>query len=294
MAVASGMADLCKENVSLPTLRSTLPLDQVNCLPDRSLTGMYEPLRGQGGRDQFLFLLKLSVKAPLLRDVMDDTVNRFHSCEQTIMESDDGEPLLYCAITHSIAIGFPSTTMWDQDQITVTFQELLDNGEIEETYEVIDNLSRTQHAVSISARHRARARELLQRATDHQRLWLRREDAFPHLTFAPEVEAHLSQLNPGEMSTLVNRLSDLDDAASRWRDIGGPVPPWPCKVTDEHQSVKSNPSLREARRFRSVDGTDALFFWHARFGSNRRIHLRFNAQTYGMEIGYIGVHLPLN
>ena len=294
MDVAGGMADLCKGNISSPTLRSTVPLDQVYCLPDRSLTGVYEALRGQGGRDEFLFLLRLSVKSPLLRDVTHDTVNRFRSCQQTIMSASDGEPLLYCAITNAIAIDFPSANMWDQDQVPVTFEELLDTGDIEEAYEIIDNLSRRQHAIRIAARHSVRARGILQRSTDYQRLWLSRENAFPHLTFGPEVELQLRRLNPGELSTLVNRLAELDDAASRWRDIGGSVPPWPCKVTDEHQSVKSTPSLREARRFRSADGTSALFFWHARFGRSRRIHLRFDARTYGIEIGYIGVHLPLN
>ena len=54
----------------------------------------------------------------------------------------------------------------------------------------------------------------------------------------------------------------------------------------------SNPTLHEARRFRSGGGTRVLFEWHARFGSAARIHLRFDARTREIEIGYIGVHLP--
>ena len=47
-----------------------------------------------------------------------------------------------------------------------------------------------------------------------------------------------------------------------------------------------------ARRFKSVNGEPMLFAWHARFGRGARIHLRFDARTRQIEIGYIGVHLP--
>ena len=81
------------------------------------------------------------------------------------------------------------------------------------------------------------------------------------------------------------------DAVDAWRD--GAAPPWTCKVTPESDRVMSHPSLREARRFRSGDGTPVLFEWHARFGSGGRIHLRFDASVREVEIGYVGGHLPL-
>ena len=55
----------------------------------------------------------------------------------------------------------------------------------------------------------------------------------------------------------------------------------------------SHPTLREARRFRSVKGTRVIFEWHARFGSGGRIHLRFDAGVREVEVGYVGDHLPL-
>ena len=63
-------------------------------------------------------------------------------------------------------------------------------------------------------------------------------------------------------------------------------------MTPESARVMQNPALREARCFRSGRGTMVLFEWHARFGSGARIHLRFDARTREIEIGYIGVHLP--
>ena len=95
----------------------------------------------------------------------------------------------------------------------------------------------------------------------------------------------------GMLSTVVNRLMDLDRAAGAWRD--GAAPSWTCKVTPESDRVMSQPRLREARRFRSAKGTRVIFAWHARFGSGGRIHLRFDARVREIEIGYVGSHLPL-
>ena len=44
--------------------------------------------------------------------------------------------------------------------------------------------------------------------------------------------------------------------------------------------------------FRSVRGERLLFMRHAPYGDNR-IHLRLDARTREIEIGYIGVHLRL-
>ena len=85
---------------------------------------------------------------------------------------------------------------------------------------------------------------------------------------------------------------ELDESAAKWREVGGTLPPWTCKVTPESSSLMNKPTLSEARRFRSHRDTRELFEWHARFGSNGRIHLRFDASSQEIEIGYIGPHLP--
>ena len=64
-------------------------------------------------------------------------------------------------------------------------------------------------------------------------------------------------------------------------------------MTPESGRLMDNPKLREARRFRAASGARVLFEWHARLGRGARIHLRFDAVTREIEIGCIGVHLPL-
>ena len=192
-------------------------------------------------------------------------------------------------MTDAICVGVPSEPVWDCDRLPVDFEELLPDGGFADAHEEIDNLTRSVHAGPIVDRHRARLRHQCSSAGD---LWNRREQVFPHLTFGPDVEDHLAVLNAGWLSTLINRLTDLDAVAEEWLVAGGPAPPWKTCVTPESTRVMQNPALREARRFRSGRGTMVLFEWHARFGSGARIHMRFDAQTREIEIGYIGVHLP--
>ena len=64
-------------------------------------------------------------------------------------------------------------------------------------------------------------------------------------------------------------------------------------MTPESRGTMDNPALRDARLFRSTSGVRVLFKWHTRFGRGSRIHLRFDAGSRKIEIGYIGEHLPL-
>ena len=188
-----------------------------------------------------------------------------------------------CAITDWIAVGFPSDLVWDKDQLTVSFDELLPDENFQETSETIDNLARSTHANLICERHSA---ALLDQ--DPLAVWKQKDDAFPNLLFGPDVKPP-----PEILGVAIRRLSEIDKSAAEWRNVGGPAPPWTCRVTPESESVRNNATLLNERRFRSGCGTQELFEWHARIGSGFRIHLRFDAETYKVEIGYIGPHLPL-
>lgn len=98
-------------------------------------------------------------------------------------------------------------------------------------------------------------------------------------------------MDAGLLSVVMNRLAQLNEAAGEWD--AGPAPSWPCKVTPENETTMANRRLRQARVFRSTAGTYEIFEWHARFGAGGRIHMRFDATKLIVEIGYIGVHLPL-
>ena len=285
----SGVAQLVKEGVVERVLRTNRSLTEVLCAENFSLFDTTQELRRSGARDEYLFLVGLTTKTPLLSDIREEVEQRFLGCETLDLQPEDGAPLLLCALAHSVAIGFPSHEDWDRDRVTVRFEELLPDDTFSRESEDIDHLARTAHAEPICARHR----RLLRAGLWPDELWRNRQAAFPNLVFGPDVEDHLAKLQTGHFHTVVNKLTQLDAAAENWRRVGGTMPPWTCHVTNESRRLRNNTTLRESRRFRSHSGDRALFLWHARFGSAGRIHLRLDPACRKVEIGYIGGHLSL-
>ena len=286
--LAEGVRRLVEAEAVLRSLRTAHALYATQCMRGYSLFDACLGLRRQGFREEFRLLMGLTDKQPLLMEVGPEVEDRFLACEEQTLPASDGEPLVFCAITDGIAVGFPSAPEWDRDRVTVHFNELLPDETIEGTFEEIDQLTRAEHAGPICARHRDRLRV----GSDPAKLWENREASFPNLSFGPDVQDDLGR-SAHLRSTIVGKLADLDASASEWLERRGPAPDWKTRVSPESDRVMNKRELREARRFRSSRGTRELFEWHARFGSNGRIHLRFDPTTREVEIGYIGPHLPL-
>lgn len=288
-----GMMGLVSQGVCERAVRSTLPLGEAFCLTGVSFTDVAMAMRAQGGRDEFLFVMRLNTKVPLLSQLTPQIKDRFLRCGDKMLPGRDGDPLVLCAISGGIAVGFPSQDDWDKDRLDVFFEEILPNGQVQETSEIIDNLTRSRHSRVIGDRHRSLLLFNLAELRDGDAVWNARGQVFPSLTFGLDVERQLENLDPGLLSTVCYRLSDLNQTAKDWQVVGSNSPPWRVKVTDENSSVKNNARLRAARRFRSCDGSPELYYLHARYGSAGRIHMRVNRDNFQIEVGYIGPHLPL-
>jgi len=283
-----GMARLVDERVVRSSLRAARGFHETQCFPGYFLSDARQHLQTLGHRDDYVFLMRLDAKYPLLREIGEEVRDRFLACEHRSLPAPDGEPLVFCAITDAVSVGFPVSPEWDRDRVTVHFNELLPDETIEPTSEEIDQLTRYAHAAPIRDRHRA----CLRAGSDPVALWENRGIAFPNLVFGPDVRQNLVQW-AHLLSTIVGKLTALDAAARDWPGRGGRAPDWGTKVSPESDSVMNNPTLREARRFRSEAGSRELFEWHARFGGSGRIHLRLAPDEHIVEIGYIGSHLPL-
>ncbi len=286
--LTAGMGQLVRNQVVERILRAHKDEWELLCLPNYSLAEAYQDLRRFGYREEYLFLVGLSTKAPLLHDVEKHIESRFRACEEKELPPGDGEPLVLCAIADWIAIGFPSDPAWDRDRITVRFDEMLPDATIGEASEEIDQLTRSAHAGPICDRHRER----LLAGSDPSTLWENRQRVFPNLIFGQDVADNLKE-QAHLLSTIIGKLVDLDRSAREWHDVGGPEPPWKTRVSPESTLKMKDSSFREAWTFRSRLGPQELFEWHARFGASGRIHLRFDPASKEVEIGYIGRHLPL-
>lgn len=284
-----GMAQLVQEGVVEKSLRMCREYSETLCAPGYSLYDAYQDVRQAGARDEYLFLVTLGTKTPLLSTIGADVQDRFRGCEGRTLPGEAGAPLVLCAISDGIAVGFPSDPAWDRDRLTVYFLELLFDGAIAETSEEIDSLSRSTHARAILERHRGQFRA----ARGASELWRNRREAFPHLQFGPGVETNLRHA-AGHLTVIIRKLAELDRSAEEWRHVGGPAPRWKTKVTPESDTVRSSRKLWNARRFRTRGGGHEIFEWHARYGDGGRIHIRFEPNSHEVEVGYIGPHLPLS
>ena len=284
VGISRGMAALIDSGVADKTLRMYRHMAHVWCRPGHSLYDACVRLRSHD-RDSYLLLMRLAQKVPVSQGLGSNAKDRLLACESLRPSGDEGEPLLVCAISDGIAVGFPSLPEWDRDRLRITFEELLPNGEPDVAEEAVDNLTRAVHAQTILQRHRDRQR--LGATTDE--IWGRRRDAFPNLLLGPEVERHLKE-HSGLLPQILGKLAALDDSVRDWD--AGAAPPWATRVTPESENVMKTPSLCDARRFESTHGGKRLFLWHARVGNGYRIHLRFDATDRSLEIGYIGPHLP--
>lgn len=284
----SGMSQLIDDRVARPELLMRHGIHEVRCLPECSLFDIALDLLRSGARDEYEFLLTIAARECWTEEIAPAARDRLVSCEQRELPGPDGEPLMLCVVIGGIAVGFPSNDLWKTDRVEIRFGEMLPSGEIEPRTENIDNLTCPAHARRIAERHRRSLRSCASAAE----LWERRGEAFPNLLFGQGVGADLSRLG-GQLSGVAEKLSGLDATAKEWKDTGGDAPSWRTKVTPESAKIRANPKLMAARRFASVRGGAAMFEWHARYGSGGRIHLRFDARTREIEIGYIGPHLPL-
>ena len=279
--LAIGMIQL--QRIAQSSLRTRLLEHEIWILPNFSLFDAYVALKMSGAREEARFLMRMSTKSPLLNEVKSDVRDRFLGCEGRQIPPEDCEPLILCAIANWIAVGFPSNPVWDKDQLAVSFNKLLSDESLQETSKTIDNLTRCEHARPIFERHRT---TLIDR--NPSAVWEQRETMFPNLDFGPDVKPP-----SGILDVALGKLAELDNSVAEWRNVGGAAPRWHCEVTRESKSVRNNATLLNERRFRSRHGSRELFEWHARIGSGFRIHLRFDAETKEVEIGYIGSHLPL-
>jgi hypothetical protein len=287
--VAKGMATLVAERHVHRVLRSRHEFYSIMITESVTLYDVLLEVRRQGRIDEYRFFTGLAVKTPLLASVSPEIVDRFLGCEAINISGGAGEPLVFCAHTNGVGVSFPSSPTWDSDRVLVHFRELLPNDSFEEVSEEIDNLSRTEHANNIAARAIDDVKKGIQNGID---LWNLRARVFPSLLFGPDVESQICDMG-SSISTIVNRLAELNESVSVWQNSGGTAPLWRCKVSPESASVENNPILRDARRFRSIAGSRELFMLHARFGNSGRIHMRIDSASRSVEVGYIGPHLPL-
>ena len=288
--LARGIAQLERSQVVLKSLRMAHSPHQLLLRDGRSLFDAFRECGRHGWREESQYLMSLSARVPIGVGLRGHVRDRMQLSEMPGLRREEGEVLLVCALCEWISVSLPCESLWDSDTLTIDFLELLSDDSFVRVSNSVDNIARSEHAKLIIMRVRL---QLQIACSDAASLWEQRTAMFPHLVLGPDVRKDLSALNPGLIGTVINRLAELDRTANDWTEQKDSSPPWRCKVTPESRSVMDHPQKASTRHFRSVHGGRRSFYWHARFGSGGRIHIRFDQETFEIEVGYIGMHLPL-
>lgn len=227
--MAVGMSALVLERVTDRTLRMSKNLCEISCVDGWSLRDALQELQRSGAREEYQFLARLSLKHSLTAEIGDDVEDRFLRCEARDLPTEDGAPLLMCVIANGVSVSFPSDTVWDSDEVTVRFYELLPDATIDEASETIDNLAKATHAQSIIARHKEAAIS----SADMETLWNKREEIFANLAFHPNVKRRLEDLSPKALDVVakafykmetgnMSDVKNMDGGVSEFRIHFGP------------------------------------------------------------------------
>ena len=238
-------------------------------------------------------LLGITLKTEFPDEVGGMLGDRFRLSEFHLIEGEESEVsaeaqgLGAAYLLDGIGVSLPSDPQWAQTRIALR-HHWLDRNCLprKDTIEVL-NLSEPAQAEQVS--DIIVERRQLALAEDPFRLAARKTECFPHLTFGRSVDRYLRDLPSAILGRVVRKFMSLDDSCRRWRldetmtfpELSG------CRA-------ESGPTMQQygdRRIFPDPEGRDQIYERHVAVGSYR-IHLRVVHQPRGIEIGYVGRHLP--
>ncbi|WP_308920634.1 hypothetical protein [Janthinobacterium sp. J1-1] len=286
--LACGMTALAKVTNLGRSLRLPREMSEIKISGETTFYDLLVLLvRDPKTRQEASYWMGLATKSPLLAELPCHVKDRFLGCEPAIKNVYGTDSLVLCALQAAIAISLPTDKIWENDQLTVNFEELLQDGSIVQATEKVDNLAGRSQADQIIIRYNDCAFNNIRSSN----FWSEREKIFPSLIFGLDVERNILEIGDNQFETILGCLKDLDTSANKWNKTTPLI--WGRKVTPESHSVMSNPKLKEHRFFKNHKGKTQLYELHARYGSSGRIHLYICPDNFTVEIGYIGQHLPL-
>jgi len=286
-SVVRGIAGLVSAGVASKNLRASRPLHEIIVAPGVDLWRLAQiAIKDPRFKSSATLFLSISQRAPIEAGLDADLLGRLRLADLVKPPISRPTPLVLCALSGRIALGFPTAAQWDVDLLALNLIFLDEEGNETAQPRNVDHLARETHATSIAERHRA---SIIAVQTP-QLFWHNRSSLFPHLAFGLDVENQLRQIGESVFREALQRLCELDRTAATWKTLGSGQPVYLSKVTPE--SAATMQQYGGLRVFRNMSGDPATYELHARLHSGCRIHIRELVSERCIEIGYIGPHLP--
>ena len=291
--LTGAMSQLYLAKVAGHSLRSFVLFSDLKCSDGSSVPDPAIAFFGARMFEEARWWQRIQTKYPADIGLHEDIKDRLRTCEATgcqpiTMSPIDGAPLLLCAFIDGVALSFPSDQLWRRDELTIHYDELDDDGRIQQRSDRVDNLGDASHVPSILKRHLDEVRDV----SSFTELWQNRNDAYPDLLFGQDFGAYLKRINGGLLRKVVRTLGVLNDCSNRWKRMRSAQPPdpWPRIVRSESETVRNDDALLDERIFKTHDGKRECFLLYTNITKGIRLHLRTVDPERQVEIGFIGPH----
>lgn len=237
-------------------------------------------------RDSRMLVMTKASKSPFIEQLVEQKNNENQLLHEFKYKDQKAAGLGAAYLFESLSVSFANSGEWDTPSLELRVTKISEEDQMMESIESVNHASKPVHldllAKWISKRKRIDI-------PDGKRLWLKRNEYFPHLIFCTKLEKQISSLSGHELEfhAIVKRLFELENYCSSWITgiftSGG----LPSKVTLESDSRISR--LIDALTSICPDGESRLFSWHYRYTPGAgRIHFFPDNSKRLFYIGYIG------
>ena len=239
-------------------------------------------------------LLSIATKTEFPQEVDEATKNRFFLSEFSLLDGVESQRgtevrgLGAAFVLGGTAVSLPSEEQWRAMRIPLHHIWYDQSGSEQENCVTVLNLSERHQAEGVSDSLLEASQTGLKSSPIS--LAERKAECFPHLSFGRDVCSQIAKLPPALLPRVVAKLAELDDASRAWRrnaQRNRPVLP-NCR----RESEPTMQQFGDRRVFRDTKGEKRTYELHKNVGLEYRIHLRIVHEARGLEIGYIGEHLP--
>lgn len=238
------------------------------------------------------YLRSLAQKAPYIDSEIERELYQRDLCSDFKLDGESVKGLGAAFLLDGLAVSFKSDERWNTSRIHFSIEFIDEDNDDTITIEEIE-INHASEQIHLEAHEEWFNIQKLKKIQDGKELWINKELIFPYLIFCDQVQEQISDFHFGQpvFRQIVKRLFEINSYFSTWK--GGNFQPEliPCKVTPESKETLKRFEMEHT--FKSPDGIDRIFSWHARMTPGPwRLFFKPDEDLKKAIVGYIGLKLP--
>lgn len=259
------------------TLRTSISIDEIEIIKDKTLKGFFQE---EKDRDLKMFLKSFLVnKVIRIEFPISDDENIFGLKEYRYM-GEEVKDLGYTDIFRTLSVSFLSDKKWDDKEIILDRISINQNEEIDEEKVKVFNASRILHIEeNLSLGLKIIDDRINKLVKDFKNEYI---NIFSKIHFSEKAIKSILELKKDILSQAMSILYQIEVGIKKLENFS---------YSDESRTVKTDPKLKELRKFKIGRGREVYMYHHIKNLSNgNRIYFHKESDSE-IWIGYIGKHL---